>query len=593
MPANHTNTDKLSPVEKAKRSSDNLRGKIAQRLAQHDAQNFEGDDTTLLKFHGIYQQDDRDARIERRIQGLDKAWSFMIRVCVPGGIATADQYLKLDELVNTHANGSLRLTTRQAFQIHGVVMGNLKDTMAKINHTLLTSLNACGDVPRNVMAPPAPYKDPVHTEVRQLAVELANDLRPATGAYHEIWLDGERLYNSDEEEPFYGPAYLPRKFKLGVAIDTDNSIDLYAYDAGFVAVTQQQPDGSRTITGYNLLVGGGLGMTHNKPDTIARMASVLGSLAHEQCLEAMRTVVSIYRDHGNRDSRRHARIKYLIEEWGEQRFIDEFNKRASFDLAPPLDTPTPTQLDHLGLKDQGDGKRFLGVFIPNGRIKDFPNDGSRWGGVNFKTAFRHIVEKHTPGVIITPMQSLIFSDLTQQQADDAIDILKQNNIPLVEDLPYAVRYSMACVALPTCGLALAESERIHPDIIDDIHEELEELGLADLELTIRMTGCPNGCARPYNADIGLVGRKPGVYHIYVGGGLAGDRLADLFATDVPVDKFRQTLRPLFQKFKAQRNIGESLSDYYQRLKGNTDQRRNILTGKEEPTAPKLSLEVVQ
>lgn len=567
-------TNLPSKVEAIKAASSGLRGTIASALSDQAAASFTEDDKQLLKFHGIYQQDDRDSR---RV-GSDKAYSMMIRLNIPGGRLEAWQYLALDALADTYANGTLRITTRQSIQYHGVLKGDLKATLAEINRALLSTLAACGDVQRNVMASPAPYADDVHRTVQRVAAELTAALAPATGAYHEIWLDGERVLESGEEEPFYGRQYLPRKFKTGIAIDTDNSIDLYTYDCGLIAITDRG-----RVRGFNLVAGGGLGMTHNKPDTFARMASVLGFLPPERAVDAVRAVAAAYRDLGNRSDRRHARLKYLVEELGIDRFIEEIHARLAWRLAPPAPMPEPRQLDHVGIFEQGDGKWFLGVFVQNGRIADR-------GETRYRSAFRRIAREIAPGIRLTPMQSILFTDLAAEQVAEVRAILAEHGVPEADAISSVRRHSMACPALPTCGLALTDAERQFPDVLAALEEEFELLGIGESELTVRMTGCPNGCARPYNADIGFVGRKPGIYHIFVGGGLGGDRLADLFAADVPVAGFVPSLRPLLVRFANERIEGESVGAFYRRITGRTE-RRVLLTGKETPTAPLVALTV--
>ena len=566
--------DKPSKVEIAKEAGRGLRGTIAETLGS-DAAHFEEDDKQLLKFHGVYQQDDRDGRVQNRKAGLGKAWMFMVRVAIPGGALSAAQWLALDELAGSCGNGSLRLTTRQGIQFHGVLKGNLRGLIARINASLLTTLSACGDVERNVMAVPAPIADEVHREVQRVAREIARELRPATGAYHEIWVAGERVLTSEdgEEEQFYGRAYLPRKFKAGIALDRDNSVDVWTYDCGLVAVTE----GGR-VRGYNLLVGGGLGMTHKKPDTFARLATPIAFVEPEHVVEAVRTVAGIFRDFGNRSERRHARLKYLLEEWGVERFREALRGRVAWRLEEPVELAAPRHLDYLGRHEQGDGRQLYGVFIENGRVVDR-------GSVRVRTALREIATRLRPGVRLTPTQSVLLTDLGAVQVDELVEILRAHGVPTVEELSRARRHSMACPALPTCGLALAESERIMPSVIDALEAELARLGLGDVDLTIRMTGCPNGCARPYNADIGLVGRRPDTYHVFIGGGLAGDRLADLFAPDVPVGELVGVLRPLLERFRGERRGGEGLGDFYQRVMrgGNGPARRTILRGDEEPT----------
>lgn len=566
-----------SRVEQTKAASDHLRGGLREAVVDGSPR-FDDESTSILKFHGIYQQDDRDHRVKRG-EAREPTWQMMIRLALPGGILTADQYLALDDLAGRLGNGTLRITTRQSIQFHGVPKGNLKALIAEINHILLSTIAACGDVSRNVMASPAPYDDPIHHAVQRVAREIALDLRPRTGAYYEIWLDGERVQDSREEEPLYGDTYLPRKFKVGVAIDSDNSIDLYAYDCGLMAVTEQG-----NIIGYNLLVGGGLGMTHNKAHTFSRIATTLGHVAPEHAVAVVRAVCELYRDEGNRSDRRQARLKYLVEKWGSERFLAELRRRVAFDIRPPAPTPPPIQHDYLGVHPQGNGRFFAGVFVQSGRVIDRD-------GVSLRSAFREFVEAVRPGVRLTPMQGILFTDLTEADVELLHRTLERHGVADGTRLSLAVRYSMACPALPTCGLSLAESERALPAVLRELEEEFRRLDIDDVPLTIRMTGCPNGCARPYNADIGLVGRRPGVYHLYVGGGLSGNRLADLFAADVKVDLVTSTLRPLLERFATERLSDEGLGDFYQRLIGRTEPRR-LLTGQETPTAPTLHLTVL-
>ena len=559
----------LYPTELVNLASRALRGGLPEAVVS-DAPSFSDDDAVLLKFHGIYQQDDRDKRVKRG-EAREPAWQLMIRLNIPGGILTADQYLALDALADRVGNGTLRATTRQSIQFHGVLKGDVKPLLAEINGILLTTIAACGDVARNVMASPAPIADDAHRAVQKIAREIALELRPQTRAYYEIWLDGERVTDSSSEEPLYGDSYLPRKFKVGFALDTDNAVDIYSYDCGLVAITR---DGA--VLGYNLLVGGGFGITHNKAATFARIATPIAFVKPENAVAAVRAVCELYRDEGNRSDRRQARIKYLIEKWGVERFTDELRKRVPFTLDSPAAVPEPAQRDYLGLAPQGDGRSFFGVFVQSGRIED--RDGTRT-----RTAFREIVAAVRPGVRLTPMQSVLFTDLTAADVLTVQSILDAHGVRRADELSNTVRYSMACPALPTCGLALAESERALPAVLESLEEELQRLNLSDVPHTVRMTGCPNGCARPYNADIGFVGRRPGVYHVFVGGGLSGNRLADLFAGDVAVDQIVPVLRPLFERFAAERQPGEGIGDFYQRVVARATPR-HTLTGKEKPTS---------
>ena len=568
-----------SKVEVAKRQGRHLRGTIADVLAS-ERTHFGHDDVALLKFHGTYQQDDRDARRELEAAGLEKAYSFMVRVAIPAGTVTGAQYLALEEIADRHGNGTLRVTTRQGFQFHGVLKGDLKATIAGINQSLLTTISACGDVQRNVMGCSAPLGDADHAAVARVAEAMALGLRPGTRAYHEIWLDGEKQVSTEQEEPFYRDRYLPRKFKTAVGLSTDNCVDIWSQDVGLLAIVR---DGR--ITGFNLLVGGGLGMTHNKGDTTARLAEPLGFVPTEHGVEAVRIVAAIFRDHGNRSDRRHARLKYLLAEWGTPRFREEFERRAPFTLAPPVPLPRLPFHDHLGRHRQHDGRWFYGVFIQSGRIVDTE-------GHALKTALHEIVTRLRPGIRLTAQQNLLLTDLDADGIETVERILQAHGVALPTQLSGARRFSMACPALPTCGLAVAESERAIPGILDEFEAELTRLGLRDVPITIRMTGCPNGCARPYTADLAFVGRSLDLYNVYVGGGLAGDRLVDLYRADVPTAELLETLRPLLQRWAAERTDDEGLGDFYQRLMG-LRATRTVVTGRELPTIDLVPLEVAR
>ncbi len=558
-----------SKVEVAKRQGRYLRGSIAETLAS-DASHFEHDDIQLLKFHGTYQQDSRDQRRNREAAGEEKAYSFMVRVAIPAGAITADQYLGLDRIADQHANGTLRVTTRQGFQFHGVLKGDLKATIAGVNQDLLTTISACGDVQRNVMGCAAPLADADHAAVRQVAESLAQELRPRSRAYHEIWLDGEKQLSTEEEEPFYGDRYLPRKFKAAVGLSNDNCVDIYSHDAGLLAIVK-----AGGIQGFNLLVGGGLGMTHHKADTAARLAQPLGFVPTAQGVEAVRIVAAIFRDHGNRTDRRHARLKYLLAEWGIERFRDEFQRRASFRLEPPVPLATLPFHDHLGRHRQPDGRFFYGIFVQSGRIADSPAN-------SLKTALREIVTLCRPGIRLTAQQNILLTDLDAGAVEAVERALGKHGVTLPLELSAARRFSLACPALPTCGLAVAESERAIPAILDQFEAELQDLGLRDAPLTIRMTGCPNGCARPYTADLAFVGRSHDLYNVYVGGSLAGDRLVDLFRADVRTEDLLPSVKPLLARWAAERWDNEGLGDFYQRIIGRQTPRRSV-TGKEQPT----------
>jgi sulfite reductase beta subunit-like hemoprotein len=568
-----------SKVEIAKRHGRHLRGTIEETLAS-GATHFDHDDIQLLKFHGTYQQDSRDQRRGRESAGEEKAYSFMVRVAIPAGAITGEQYLALEQIADRHADGTLRVTTRQGFQFHGVLKGNLKDTIAGINRDLLTTISACGDVQRNVMGCSAPLADADHAAVREVAEALAKELRPSSRAYHEIWLDGEKQVSSEQEEPFYGDRYLPRKFKTAVGLSVDNCVDIYSQDVGLLAIVA---DGR--IRGFNLLVGGGLGMTHNKADTTARLAQPLGFVPTAHGVEAVRIVAEIFRDHGNRSDRRHARLKYLLAEWGIDRFREEFQQRASFPLGPYVSHPSLPFHDHLGRHRQSDGRFFYGVFIQSGRITDTP-------GHLLKTALHQIVTRFRPGIRLTGQQNLLLTDLDARSVDVVETLLRLHGVTPALELSAARRFSLACPALPTCGLAVAESERAIPGILDLFEAELDGLGLRDAPLTIRMTGCPNGCARPYTADLAFVGRSLNLYNVYVGGSLAGDRLVDLYRADVPMAELLPAVRPLLVRWAAERFDGEGLGDFYQRILGRSSPRTAV-TGREQPTYELVQIEVVR
>lgn len=563
--------DQPSKVERAKKKSRRLRGTIREVL-DSDADRFRHDDVQALKFHGVYQQDNRDSRVDRRKAGLDKEFMYMVRAKLPGGVLTADQYLGLDEIADKYSwNRSLRITTRQGFQLHGIVKNHLRDTIREMNEALISTLAACGDVERNVMASAVPYADAPHRRARELAAEIARELCPATGAYHEIWLDGEKVESSREtEEPFYGDRYLPRKFKTAVALPDDNSVDVHSQDVGLVAVVD---DGE--LVGADVLVGGGFGMTHKKEDTFARLGTPLGFVPADRIVDAVRTIAAIFRDHGDRSDRRHARLKYLIEDWGMVRFRETFEETAGFEVGPWREVGPMRFADPLGSHPQGDGRLFYGLFVESGRIRD-----SEIGGPRLKTALREIVERLRPGVVLAPHQNLFLTDLAEDDVEEVEAILKIYDA-LPAELSAARRYSMACPALPTCGLALSDAERALPGLIDVLEEKLAALGLDDEPFTIRMTGCPNGCARPYSADLGFVGRGPGLYDVFVGGRLAGDRLADLYAARVREAEIPDLLSPLFEAWGRERYPEEGLGDFYQRAFRDGEHHRTILTGSKE------------
>jgi sulfite reductase (ferredoxin) len=545
---------KRSGVEILKQNSNYLRGTLPETLAS-DAPHFSHDEYQLLKFHGVYQQDDRDARAPARQTGGGKTWIMMVRAKIPGGKVTADQYLRFDELATRYGNDTLRVTTRQCFQLHYVGKQDLRRTIRAINDSLVTTLGACGDVERNLVGCPAPDASNVAGEVQRWARFLSDQTLPRTQAYHEIWLNDEKVVTTQQPdaEPLYGTTYLPRKFKSGIAIEGDNCIDVYAQDIGMVA----HLDGGR-LAGFTVLVGGGMGMTHNQPTTYPRAASPIGFVAPDALLETFLAIIGIQHDHGNRADRRYARMKYLIDAWGLDRFRAELEQRLGTRLTPPRPLHWKHTGDHLGWHEQHDGRWYLGMWIENGRIQDR-------GDRRLKTALRALVERFRPTVWLTAHQNALFGDLQAEQRGQVDALLREHGIVPIEAVPNALRFSMACPAMPTCGLAVAEAERALPSVIRQVDAVLNDLGLGNERLSVRMTGCPNGCARPYLGDVGFVGRSPGKYQIYVGGDFEGTHLNQLYADLVPTEELAERLRPLFLLFREQRQPGEGFGDFCHRV----------------------------
>lgn len=540
---------KPSGAEAIKRASAGLRGPIAAELTAAAAPGGLSEAAyTLLKFHGTYEQFDRDTATERKQRGQDKAWSFMVRVRAPAGRLTAAQYLALDTLAETHADATLRLTSRQGVQFHGVLRERLKDTIAGINATLLTSLAACGDVVRNVTTSPAPRRDWIHARLEAEALRLSSALLPRTRAHHQIFLD-EAAGGAPEEEPLYGRTYLPRKFKIGLAHPADNTPDVLANDLGFLAVTEGE-----ILKGWILLVGGGMGMTHNKPATYPRLASPIALIGPDDVLEAAEAVVRLSRDHGDRSDRKHARLKYVVEENGVAWVKAQLEADLGRALAPPPPLPALAVPDLLGWHGQGDGRLWLGLPIPAGRI-----------GGTLRAALREVVERFAPNPIATPQQDLILSDIAPKDRPAIEAILRAHGVVFAEDLSPLARWSLACVALPSCGQSLAEGERVHAPILADVQQALARHGLLDERISLRLTGCPNGCARPYAGDIGVVGRAPGLYTLFVGGDFAGTRMSFPLADKVAQADVGAVLDPVLAAFSTGRRSGEGFGDFCTRL----------------------------
>jgi len=542
-------SDKLDEMEHIKNRSNYLRGTIKEGLADEITGAIAEDDTKLLKFHGSYMQDDRDIRDERRKQKLEPAYSFMIRVRVPGGTATADQWVAMDDISTEYANNTIKLTTRQAFQFHGILKRNLKSSMQSIHHAVMDSLAACGDVNRNVMCNPNPYQSGVHKEVDTLATQISDHLSPQTGAYHEIWLDDEKIIDTKEEvEPMYGKTYLPRKFKIGIAVPPSNDIDVYSQDIGLIAVIEDEQ-----LVGFNVTVGGGMGMTHGDTKTYPQVGRLLGYFPKEEAVDVCEKILTIQRDHGNRENRKNARFKYTVDRLGVDFIREELNKRLGWEI----EEAKPFEFKHNGDRygwTEGSGKWHFTLFIQNGRVKDTSD-------YKLKTALREIAEIHTGDFRLTPNQNLIIANVAKSKKQQIQKIIDKYGITDGEHYTGLRRNSMACVAFPTCGLAMAESERYLPTLINKIEGLLDEAGLNEEEITIRMTGCPNGCARPALAEIAFIGKAPGKYNMYLGGGFTGDRLNKLFKENIGEDEILESLKPILIQYGKEKNDGEHFGDF--------------------------------
>lgn len=552
----------LSAVEKAKLTSNYLRGRLAEELANQE-DSFSNEASLILKHHGAYQQDDRDLRGKRGPDGqkLEKRYFLMVRTKVPGGKLSSAQLLAELDLCDELGNGTLRITNRQDLQLHGVPKQHLRQAIRRINAAGLTTLGACGDVERNVMCCPAPLRaNPLRAQMQQMADRLSAHLLPRTRAYQELFLAdspaGQPSASSSEPprgeaeiEPIYGPSYLPRKFKIAIALPEDNCVDVYTPDLGLLAIGE----GSQVV-GYNFLVGGSFGMTPGNSQTFPALARRMAFVPTSEVIDVATAVIKVLRDYGDRANRNRARLKYLIADWGLAKFKAKVEEYSGRRLADPHPDDVRGFDDHIGWHEQGDGRFFYGLNVENGRIRD--GDGFR-----LKTALREICRKYRPGIRLTPQQSILFTDIEPEARPGLEAILRQHGVKLDDQISNVRRWSMACVGLPTCPLTITESERVLPGIIDHLERELARLGLAGERFTIRMTGCPNGCARPYNADVGLVGRGLKKYAIYLGGHLLGTRLNFLYKDRVPLDQIVPELLGVLAYFKRERRPGESLGDF--------------------------------
>ena len=576
-------------VEEIKLASEGLRGHIAEQFADPALSHISEDANVLLKHHGSYQQDDRDQRTKLTKEGKDKAWSFMIRSKMPGGRVSSAQWLIHDRLCEK-AMGSIRLTNRQGIQLHGVLKGGLKEVINSVCHSGLSTMGACGDVVRNTMGPAAPMKDKIHADTQKLTEELSHRFLWRSSAYADIWLDGEKIdpewikdpevnpavrsvTQAAEGEPIYGKVYLPRKFKIAVAIQPINDVDVYSQDLGFVPHVV-----NGEVEGYTITVGGGFGMSHGQLSTRPFLAQPLFYVKRANVVDAAEAVVTTQRDHGNRTERKNARMKYTVQTMGIDAFRAEVQRRLpGIATEPAKELKFDTVEDNLGWHEQGDGKLYCAVHVSMGRIADVE------GRPQYRSAFREIAEVIQCLIVVTPNTNLILADINPGDKAKVDDILAKHGVVHADGMTRARKVAHACVALPTCGLALSESERVLPGFMDKIDADLRELGLENEPILFRMTGCPNGCGRPYNADFGFVGRSPNKYAVFIGGSIRGDRLAGLEYKTVLGEDIPAKVREFLVAFKAERQPGEIFADWFARTR----------TTGEAPTPEQFHIELAE
>lgn len=542
-----------SDVEHIKINSNYLRGSLNATLEDRITASIPEDDNRLMKHHGSYMQDDRDLRNERAKQKLEPAYQFMLRIRAAGGVVTPQQWLVLDELAQTYANGTIRLTTRQSIQLHGIIKWNMKKTVKTINETLLTTYAACGDVNRNVMCNPNPYQSEIHGEVYKWADRISEHLLPQSRAYHELWLDGEKIIDSQEgaeQEPIYKNVYLPRKFKIGIAVPPSNDVDVYSQDLGYIAIVE---DGK--LVGFNVTAGGGMGMTHGDTATYPQLGRVIGFCTPEQAIDVAEKTVTIQRDYGDRSVRKHARFKYTIDDRGIEWFKDELHRRLGWSLEPARDYRFDHNGDRYGWVKGSNGKWHLTLFIQNGRIADDEQ------GHLLMTGLREIAKVHKGDYRITGNQNIIIGNVSAQSKRKIDQLAEQYGLTSGLASSALRRNSMACVALPTCGLAMAESERYLPTLLGKLETILADEGLQEQEIVIRMTGCPNGCARASLGEIGFIGKAPGRYNLYLGASFNGDRLNKMYRENINEEEILSELKPIIARYARERQEGEHFGDF--------------------------------
>ena len=551
-----TDARQETEVEGIKRSSDFLRGEISHEL-ENDAASVTNQSEQILKFHGIYAQDNRDVRRERSLQGEELDYIFMLRVVIPGGRLSSEQWLALDAVSSEVADGTIRLTTRQAVQFHGVVKDGLRPLARALDRNLLSSFGACGDVVRNVVSCPSLQADGADGPLALVATRLSRAFRPTTEAHWEIFVNGEKAASRENplERPFYGDTYLPRKFKIAVAHPEDNCVDVLAQDVGLIPGHHPQAG-----VGFNLLVGGGLGRSYANADTFARLADPFTFVADNEVEEVIAAIVATYRDLGDRTDRRRARMKYVVADRGLATFKKEVEARLGRELREPLELPaTFDASDHLGWRTSADGSLQLGVRVSAGRVRDAD------GGARQRSALRLIAATLPVTFYITPLQDIVISEIPSESRDHVEELLREHGVRLSDELGMVERTALACPALPTCGQALAESERRLPELVDSLEGALKGRQLGRRSLQLRMTGCPNGCARPAVAEVGIVGRTKSTYDVFVGGGVRGDRLATLYREKVPFNEIANVLGPLFDRWEGEGLADEAFGDFVARV----------------------------
>ncbi|MEC0696943.1 assimilatory sulfite reductase (NADPH) hemoprotein subunit [Bacillus atrophaeus] len=553
-----------SDVEDIKEKSDYLRGTLKEVMLDRISAGIPDDDNRLMKHHGSYLQDDRDLRNERQKQKLEPAYQFMLRVRMPGGVSTPAQWLVMDDLSQKYGNNTLKLTTRETFQMHGILKWNMKKTIQEINEALLDTIAACGDVNRNVMCASNPYQSEIHTEVYEWSKKLSDDLLPRTRAYHEIWLDEERVAGTpetEEVEPMYGPLYLPRKFKIGIAVPPSNDVDVFSQDLGFIAIVEEGK-----LVGFNVAIGGGMGMTHGDQATYPQLAKVIGFCKPEQMYDVAEKVITIQRDYGNRSVRKNARFKYTVDRLGVETVKAELENRLGWSLAEAKAFHFDHNGDRYGWVKGVEGKWHFTLFVEGGRITDYDD-------YKLMTGLREIAKVHTGEFRLTSNQNLIISNVTSQNKDAISSLIEKYGLTDGRQHSALRRSSMACVALPTCGLAMAEAERYLPVLIDKLEDIVNENGLRDEEITIRMTGCPNGCARHALGEIGFIGKAPGKYNMYLGAAFDGSRLSKMYRENIGEEEILSELNVLLSRYAKERNEGEHFGDFVIRagvIKATTD-----------------------